>query len=107
MKAILVLVLIGLIGYGAWYYLQHPPKPSPALQARDLADKARDAVVDAKDAVVGKVQDWKLTPSDIKDELAKTGRIVRSKAEAVGEHMDDARVVTVIKGRYAVEPGLS
>jgi len=49
----------------------------------------------------------KLTPENIKDELAKTGQVVRSRAVEVGERMDDARIIAVIRGKYVVEKNLS
>ena len=65
-----------------------------------MADKAREAVAD-------KAEDWKLTPENIKEELLRTGRVVRNKAKAVGERLDDARIIAVIKGKYVVEKDLS
>ena len=74
-------------------------------------DKTKDAAVDAKNAVADKFTEWKLTPSDIKADLQKSGRIVRDKTVAVGEKVggavDKARIVTVINAKYVADSDLS
>jgi osmotically-inducible protein OsmY len=72
-----------------------------------LADRARDTATDVKDDVNEKLTEWHLTPDDIKDDLAKTGQIVRTKAQAVGGKIADARIVTVIKAKYVMDHDLS
>jgi len=78
---------------------------------KDAAAKTKEVAIDAKDAVAAKLVDWKLTPADIKADLEKTGRVVRSKAAAVGaksgEVFDNARVVTVINAKLVADGQLS
>jgi osmotically-inducible protein OsmY len=90
-------------------------QPADASQAAErsspdnpsLADKARDTASDVKDAINEKLTEWHLTPDDIKDDLAKTGEVVRTKTQAVGEKIADARIVTVIKAKYVLDHDLS
>jgi len=75
------------------------------------AEKTKDAAVDVKNAVSDKLTEWKLTPSDIKADLEKTGRVVRDKTVAAGEKVggvvDNARIVTVINAKYVANSDLS
>lgn len=75
------------------------------------ADKTADAAIKAKDAIKDKMTEWKLTPDDIKDDLQKTGRVVRSKTagfgQRAGEYADDTRIVTAIKAKYLTDSDLS
>jgi hypothetical protein len=90
-----------------------PPvsKPTISDRAETAYDKTKDAAVDAKDAIGDKLVEWKLTPSDIQDDLAKSGRVVREKTVAagakVGGVIDNARLVTVINGKYVSDKDLS
>ena len=78
---------------------------------KDAAANATGFAIDAKDTFAAKLADWKLSPSDIKADLEKTGRVVRSKAAAVGaktgEVFDNARVVTVINAKLVADGQLS
>lgn len=86
-------------------------KPTLSERAESAAAKTKEAAIEAKDAVADKLVEWKLTPSDIKDDLAKTGRVVRDKTLAAGEKvggaLDNARLVTVINGKYVSDSDLS
>jgi hypothetical protein len=77
----------------------------------NAASKTADAAVRAKDAIADKMTEWKLSPTDIKEDFQKTGRVVRSKSQAVGQRVgevfDDARVVTAIKAKYVTDSHLS
>jgi uncharacterized lipoprotein NlpE involved in copper resistance len=79
--------------------------------ANNIADKTKDMAVATKDAIHDKLVDWKLTPDDIKADLAKGGRVVRSKAAAAGAStsamFDNAKVVTVINAKLVGDAQLS
>jgi len=108
MKSALFFLLIGaVLGVVGWRYYQRTQNPSLGQRVENLAEHARDAARDTKDAVAGKAEDWKLTPEDIQGELAKTGRVVRSKARSMGDSIDDARIITLIKGKYVMDDKLS
>lgn len=78
---------------------------------RDAADKTKVAATDVKNAINDKLVDWKLTPSDIKADLQKGGRVVREKAATAGartgQAFDNAKVVTVINGKLVADSQLS
>ena len=80
--------------------------------AADTAvDKTKETATDVKNAISDKLTEWKLTPSDIKADLEKGGRIVRKKTVAAGEKVatvaDNARIVTVINAKYVADSDLS
>lgn len=81
---------------------------------RDLnnaANKTADAVRDTADALATKARDWKLTPDDLRADLEKSGRIVRSKsAEATDTARaaaDTTAISSAIRTKYAADPDLS
>jgi hypothetical protein len=78
-------------------------KPTVMEHARDTASAARDAVAQ-------KLIAWKLTPSDVKEELAKTSRVVREKARSTGAAIStgvsNTRVIAVIKAKYTLDRDL-
>ena len=84
-------------------------KTGDALETAAAQTKA--AALDAKDAISGKLAEWKLTPADIRADLENGGRVVRSKAAVVGaktgEGFDNARVVTVINAKLVGDRQLS
>ncbi|MFA6960390.1 MAG: BON domain-containing protein [Opitutaceae bacterium] len=86
-------------------------KPTLSERAESVVDKTKEVAVEAKDAVADKLVEWKLTPSDIKTDLEKTGRVVRDKTVAVGATVggviDNARLVTVINGKLVADKDLS
>ena len=107
MKAIFFLLIGAVLGIIGWRYYQRSQNPTLGQRVEHLADKTKEAAGDAKDAIAGKAEDWNLTPDSIREELARTGRVVRSKARDMGDRMDDARIVAVIKGKFVVEKDLS
>jgi hyperosmotically inducible protein len=107
---LLALLSLALVGCG-----QKDDTRTLADKTKDAAntavDKTKEVATDVKNAVSDKLTEWKLTPSDIKADLAKGGRIVRSKAKTAGEKIgtvaDNARIVTVINAKYVGESDLS
>jgi len=79
--------------------------------AENAADQTKATAVEVRDAIGDKLVEWKLTPADIKADLEKGGRVVRSKAvaagNAAGTMVDNARIVTVINAKYVGESDLS
>lgn len=108
MKKFLSLMLfVALIGVIVWNYYQRAENPTMGRRFDAAADKVDAAAVGTKEAVAAKAEDWKLSPANIKEELKATGRVVRSQARVVGERMDDARIIAVIKGKYVMDKNLS
>lgn len=84
-----------------------PATGAPAADNRSFAEKARDGALAAKEGIGHKLVEWHLTPGEINQELEKTGRVVRTKAAAAGQSLSNARIVAVIKGKYALNDDLS
>ncbi len=115
-KFLLVLPLLGLAFTGcekkATPLIGEPSLAQKAETAvKDAAEKTKDVAIDAKDAVADKLAEWKLTPSDLKADLEKGGRVVRSRAATVGAKtgamFDNAKVVTVINAKLVGDSKLS
>jgi osmotically-inducible protein OsmY len=54
-----------------------------------------------------KIEEWHLTPDDVRNDLSRTGEVVRTNARAVGGELNDARVVATIKAKYLLDSDLS
>jgi osmotically-inducible protein OsmY len=126
MKKALFLFLIGAAaGAFGYYYLQEKrtatsaapataeakPLEKSAQPAPSLTERARDEAKAVKNSVSNKLTEWHLTPDEIGSELARTGQVVRTKAQATGETIAtataNARVITLIKAKYALDQELS
>lgn len=115
-KLLLVLPLLGL-SFAGCEKKSEPVVGEPSLAQKtetalkDAAEKTKDVAIDAKDAVADKLVEWKLTPADLKADLEKGGRIVRSKASTAGAKtgamFDNAKVVTVINAKLVGDSQLS
>ncbi len=111
MKSALIFFLIGAIAGAVALHLYQNRAPdgpaSPAPAADSALARARDTAGSVQDSISNRLQEWKLTPADIKGDLARTGQVVRAKTQAVGARIDDARIVTVIKAKYVLDSSLS
>ena len=96
-------VAAGAAGY--WYFDE-----GPGLRHLGLA---RDRVVQEAGRAAGSLKDKfsGFATNDLRDELARTGTVVREKAQAAGHAIGDAsanaRVTAAIKAKLLAEPGLS
>ena len=106
MKTLLILVIGIAVGLGIyWYY--HNPNAEKQLQT------AREQLSNGVDETRAKISETvsNIDTEQIKDELARTGRVVRKKTEEAGEKIADAtadaRVTAAIKSKLAVDPELS
>jgi hyperosmotically inducible periplasmic protein len=107
MKNFIVGLFLGIVLLIAviWFY---GDKNSHAEKAKD---EIKNAAVNTKDFVKDKLDDSNLSADDIKDELARTGKVVRQKAheakEAVADATADARITAAIKTKLLRDPDLS
>jgi hyperosmotically inducible protein len=107
MKTFMTGLLLGIIVTVAaiWYYADKNP------HAHEAKEDIRGAATETKEFVRDKVDSWNLTPDSIKDELARTGQVVREKAAGVGHKIADAtadaRITTTIKAKLVADPDLS
>lgn len=106
-KGLFILLLGALLGILGWRYYQRLNHPTLGERLDGVADRAHDAAAGATQAVADKAEAAKQAPDKIKTELDQTERAVRSKARVVGDSLDDARIVAVIKGKYLVDSNLS
>ena len=111
-------LIVGIIlGAAAYWFIQEKARQHPETEQRvkDSAARAGAAASDAahnlSDAFRAEMDTLDLRPDQIKDEMTRTGKIVRKKAhEIAGQVADataDARIVTEIKAKYAADSDLS
>jgi osmotically-inducible protein OsmY len=107
-------IILGAVGY--WYSQkkanEHPEAEQRYEQsAAELRTNASEMAQNASDALRAKFDTFDLHDDQITNELARTGRIFREKAQAVGQAVadaaSDARAVTEIKAKYAADSTLS
>ena len=77
MKTLLALILIILLSAGAYWYLTNDKQKG---QVRDVESQAAERARQMGDAVKDKFKDFSLSVPEIKQELERTGRVVRKKA---------------------------
>jgi osmotically-inducible protein OsmY len=82
MKSFIIFVIGLILGVVGYQYYQRTQHPTLSQQAGDAADATKEKAGELKDTVV-------------------------EKSKQVGETMDDARITTVIKGKYALDKQLS
>jgi osmotically-inducible protein OsmY len=97
MKIAILFFLIGAIAGGY------------AMRAYDKGDSGQfnRTATSARDTTSEQLRRWHLTSDDIKDDLARTGQVVRANARVAGERISDARILTVIKAKYVLDRDLS
>jgi osmotically-inducible protein OsmY len=98
MRFLLALVVIGIAVY---FITNRAPSPlarrsgefaaAPATASRDTAARPNSGV----------------TANDVRAGVANAGTTLQEKARVAGERIDDARVITVIKGKFALDKDLS
>jgi osmotically-inducible protein OsmY len=110
MKYVLIFLLGAIAGGAALHLYQrraNEPADHPVTATNSPAANAAKTAAGVQDALAEKLKEWKLTPADIKEDLTKTGQVVRAKAQEMGGRIDDARVVAVIKAKYVLDSELS
>ena len=109
MKAFLIGWLMGALvgGLGVWYFMEGRNKP----EIRHAQDKTASAIVNVVDAAKVRLVAWHLTGDDIKEELARTGKVVRRSVRdagaAIADATADARTTARIKAKLVGDRELS
>ena len=108
MKTFLVLIVGLTIGGAAvWYYGNYRNDPG----VRSAGQKVETAAKSARDAATNELQVLHLRPEDIKDELGRTGQVVRRVAaeagHAIADATADARTTAAIKAKLLASRDLS
>jgi len=108
MKTFLGFIVGLLIGAAAMWAYQTNRQNTYLVSARNHVDQAATS---AGNAIDDERRKFHLDTDDIKDELAKTGRVIRDKAQEVGHKISDAtadaRITAEIKGKMVADQGLS
>ena len=98
MKFFIFLLGLGIGGFAVhYYYTRYEPGETPVTAE---SSSTHDNISD-------KLARWHLSSDDIKADLAKTGEVVRENTKAAGDHLNDARIVTLIKAKYVLDKDLS
>jgi hyperosmotically inducible periplasmic protein len=107
-------IILGAVGY---WFIQKKAQEHPEAQqhyeqsAAQVLTNAGVAAQNMSDALAAKLDTLDLNTDEIKKELAHTGKVIRRKAHDIGETAvnaaSDARAVTEIKAKYAMDPTLS
>ena len=108
MKFLLALVLgITLGAVGFWVYTTEDGR----ARAKATGEQIESAAKSASDTVQEKLRVLDLRPQDIKEDLARTGRVVRRTAKdagkAIADATADARVTAAIKAKLVASHDLS
>jgi len=108
MKTFLVLVLgVALGGAAAWFFVTY--RHDPRWQSAEK--KVGTAATAARDTAQEKIRTLHLRPEDIKEELSRTGQVVRREASAAGRAIADAtadaRITAAIKAKLVASRELS
>jgi hypothetical protein len=107
-------IILGAVGY--WYVekkaREHPEAQRHYEQAvSETVSNVGATTQSISEALQAKLDTLDLHTDQIKDELARTGQIVRHKAQDIGEQAanaaSDTRAVTEIKAKYAEDSTLS
>ncbi len=119
MKVLMALVLGVIIGAAAIWYLGSGRRDPDLRAAQDkvhdaaksVGETVQDGAKSARDAVSSKIQDWHLSGDDIKDDLERTGKVIRRKAQdagqAIADATADARITGSIKAKLVASSDLS
>src|SRR6266550_5014592 len=106
---IVVTLLIGIVIGAAvvWVYTTKEGRS----QARSTGEQIESAAKSARDTIQDKLKVLDLRSDDIKDELARTGQVVRRKAREAGQAINDAtadaRTTGAIKAKLVASKDLS
>ena len=109
MRVLFALIIGIILGVAGLWFLstQH----STNSQVQNAAKEVQSAAKSAGDAIQEKLRLLDLRTNDFKDELARTGKIVRRKASEAGQALADAtadaRITTAIKAKILKDGELS
>ena len=108
MRAFIALFLGLIIGAAVvWFIFTNQGSP----RVKQAQEKVEGAAKSAGGAVQDELHKLNLSPDTIKDELARTGQVVRRKAQeagkAIADATADARITAAIKAKLLASPELS
>lgn len=100
MRFLLALVVIGIV-----VYFITARAPSPMARSSGERDTRAAAVPreDRADARAGARE----IANDVRDNVARAGDTLKEKARVAGDRIDDARIITLIKSKFALDKDLA
>jgi osmotically-inducible protein OsmY len=108
MRVFLALLVGIAVGIAAVWYFNHNKNNS---QFNSAGQEIKSTAQNAGDSLQQKLQSWHLDRDSITNELARTGRVIRDKANQAGKAIKDAtadaRVTAAIKAKLVKDPDLS
>ena len=108
MRVFLALIIGAILGAVGLWYLSTTGGQS---RAKAAGQQIQNAATSARDAVEERLRVLDLRTNDIKDELARTGQVVRRKAreagQAIADATADARITAAIKAKLIANRELS
>jgi hyperosmotically inducible protein len=108
MKIFLAVLVGALLGAAGYYVLT---TQSGKSTVRHTGDQIESAARSTRDTLQDKLQVLDLRPEDIRDDLAKTGKVIRRKAQEAGKAIADAtadpRITASIKAKLLASRDLS
>jgi len=106
---VLFALLVGIVVGAAAVWIYSTTRGRQTAQS--AGDQIADSAKSARDTVEDKLKSLNLRSDDIKDELARTGQVVRRKAreagQAIADATADARVTAAIKAKLVASRDLS
>ena len=94
-------------GVAVWFFSTEQGRSSASAAAGQIGTAARSA----RDVIQVKLRVLDLRTNDIKEDLARTGQVVRRRAreagQAVADATADARITTAIKAKFVASRDLS
>jgi gas vesicle protein len=109
MKEFFIGLLVGAVltaATGAYFFVARKN-----VHVRHAQDSTAVALHRAAEAIEVKLQAWHLTSGDIKDELTRTGKVVRRQMRDFGAAMADAaadaKITAAVKAKFALDRELS
>jgi hyperosmotically inducible protein len=108
MKTLLLLILVLFMGGGLFWYFTAGWQKEEMKQAKNDLTTGAERV---KEKIQDKLGEFSLDVGDIKEELIKTGKVVRRKVkeltDAIADATADARITGAIKAKLLIDPDLS
>src|SRR5437016_1546568 len=108
MRVVVALIIGVVVGAVAVYFYTSNQGKS---KVRSTGQQIEHTAKSARDSIQDRLREWNLQPESIKEDLARTGRVVRQKAQAAGQaiadNTADARITAIIKGKLLANKDLS
>src|ERR1051325_8413819 len=98
MRVVIALFVGLVIGGGAVWFLSTSRGKSAVHSTADQIESSTKA---AHDSIQERLRAWELRPEEVKEDLAKTGEVIRDRArqatQALADSTADARITAAIK----------